>query len=327
MFFKTLSKSGSLANIPRISIQGFEMFPSSSISDSRKFLTLFFFALDSFRYKESRNLSSEILDKTDDAKHYSHLAKKIKDAFNREFLDEDTNQYATGSQTSNALPLYLGMVPEGREKAVAKNLVDDIRITHNGHLSTGITGTNALEQALPEYGWADVMYEIATQTTFPSWGYQVLKGATTIWECFEFDSEHSLNMKMFGSTEKFFYKDLAGISLASSGYKRITIKPHIVGDLKNVSASVETVRGEVKSSWVREGDELRLEVTIPTNSQAKVSIPKLGHKNVTIKESGKTLFDECSYVGGVAGITGGSEDADYVTFDVGSGSYSFELRN
>jgi len=270
--------------------------------------------------------AAEILGKTNDTKHYSDLAENIKDAFNEEFFTENTNQYATGSQTSNALPLYLGMVPGGREEAVAKNLVDDIMITHNGHLSTGIIGANALEQALPEYGWANVMYEIATQTTFPSWGYQVLKGATTIWECFEGCSGHSLNMKMFGSTEKFFYKALAGISPAEPGYKQIAIKPHIVGDLKDVSASIKTVRGEVKSTWKKDGNGLRLDITIPVNSQAKVSVPKMEYQNVAITESGKAIFHDGSYVGGVAGITDGSEGANYVTFDVGSGSYNFKLK-
>lgn len=271
--------------------------------------------------------AADILGKANDAKYYSDLAKNIKDAFNREFFDEDINQYATGSQTSNALPLYLSIVPEGREKDVAKNLVDDIMITHNGHLSTGIIGANALEQALPESGWANVMYEIATQTTFPSWGYQVLKGATTIWEAFEYCPWCSLNMKMFGSVEMFFYKTLAGISPASVGYKQIAIKPHALGDLKNVIASVKTVRGEVKSSWVRDGDALRLDVTIPVNSQAKVSVPKMGLENVTIKESGKIIFQNGLYVGGVSGIIDGGESAKFVTLDVESGSYSFELSS
>lgn len=276
--------------------------------------------------------AAEILGKADDTKYYSDLANSIKDAFNREFFDESTNQYATGSQTSNALPLYLSMVPEGREKAVAKNLVDDIIITHDGHLSTGIIGTNALEQALPEYGWANVFYEIATQTTFPSWGYEVLKGATTIWEAFEYCPWCSLNMKMFGSVEMFFYKTLAGISPVSPGYKRIAIKPHVIGDLlvpvssvKEVSASVETVRGEVKSSWTRDGNELCLDVTIPPNSQAKVSVLKMGLESVTITESEKKIWEDGSYTGDVIGITGGIESDKYVTFDVGSGSYSFKL--
>lgn len=271
--------------------------------------------------------AAEILGKTDDAKHYSELAESIKDAFNREFLDEDTNQYATNSQTSNALPLYMGMVPEGREKAVAKNLAEDVIITHNGHLSTGIIGANALEQALPEYGWANVMYEIITQTTFPSWGHEVLKGATTIWETFEYCSQHSLNMKMFGSVEIFLYKCLAGISPASPGYREIAIKPHIVEDLTDVSASIKTPKGEVKSSWTKHGNGLHLDVTIPVNSQAKVSVPRMGLENVTIKEGGKTIWKDGSYIGDVAGITGGGEDARYVTFSVGSGSYSFEMRS
>jgi alpha-L-rhamnosidase len=271
--------------------------------------------------------AAEILGKSDDVKRYSNLAENIKDAFNREFLNEDTNQYATNSQTSNALPLYMGLVPEGREKAVAKNLAEHVITTHNGHLSTGIIGTNALEQALPEYGWANVMYELTTQTTFPSWGYEVLKGATTIWETFEYCPQHCLNMKMFGSVEIFLYKCLAGLSPARPGYRELAIKPHIVDDLKDVSASISTPRGEAKSSWTKYGNGLHLDVTIPVNSQAKVSVPKMGLEHVTIKESQKIIWKDGSYVGGAAGISGGSEDAWYVTFDVGSGSYSFEIQS
>ncbi|MBW2084220.1 MAG: family 78 glycoside hydrolase catalytic domain, partial [Deltaproteobacteria bacterium] len=223
-----------------------------------------------------------ILGRTKDARRYSDLAEKIKDAFNQEFLNKDTNQYATGSQTSNAIPLYLRTVPRDRLDAVVKNLVEDIMTTHKGHLSTGMLGTNALVQALPEYGWANVMYQIATQITFPSWGYEVLKGATTIWESWNGnpDEQLSYNMKLFGSVEKFFYKGLAGISPAEPGYKRITIMPHIVDDLKYARASIKTVRGEVKSNWTRNSNEFCLDVSIPVNSQAKVSIPKMGLENV-----------------------------------------------
>ena len=268
---------------------------------------------------------AQILGKTEDAGRYSDLAEKIKNAFNQEFLNKDTNQYATGSQTSNALPLYLSMVPEGREKAVAQNIVNDVMIGHNSHLSTGIIGTNALAQVLSRYGWANVMYEIATQTTFPSWGLQVLKGATTLWENFEYSPHWSLNMKMFGSVEKFFYKDLAGISPSGPGYKQIAIKPHIVGDFTSASASIETVRGMASSSWEKTGESLALEVSIPVNSQAKVSVPKMGLEDITISEDGKTIWENGSYISGVAGITASSESAQYIAFDVGSGSYSFKL--
>jgi len=308
---------------------GDHMEPQDNFSSFRPKHTPVPFTSTAYYYYDACILSrtAGILGKTEDAKYYSDLANNIKDAFNGKFFDEATNHYATGSQTSNALPLYLGMVPEGKEKAVANNLVDDIIITHKGHLSTGIIGTNALEQALPEYGWANVMYGIATQTTFPSWGYEVSKGATTIWECFEVDSNHCLNMKMFGSVEKFFYKDLAGISPASPGYKQITIKPHIVDELKQVSASVKTVRGKIKSNWIRKNNGFQLNVTIPVNSQAKVYIPKVGLKNVTVKESGKIIFQDDSYIDGIVGINDGKKNANYVIFNIGSGSYSFELRS
>jgi len=112
--------------------------------------------------------AAKILGKTDDYGRYSTLAGKIKNAFNEKFLDKQTNQYAAGSQTSNAMALHLGLVPEDRQDTVLKNLVDDIMIKNEGHLSTGILGSNALEQVLGEFGRADVMYEIATKTTYPA---------------------------------------------------------------------------------------------------------------------------------------------------------------
>ncbi len=87
--------------------------------------------------------AAKILGKTDEAERYSDRARRIKTAFNEKFLDKNTNQYATGSQTSNAMALHLGLVPEERKEAVLKNLVDDIMIDSEGHLSTGILGTNA----------------------------------------------------------------------------------------------------------------------------------------------------------------------------------------
>jgi alpha-L-rhamnosidase len=208
---------------------------------------------------------------------------------------------------------------------VLKNLVDNIMVKNEGHLATGILGTNALEQVLGLYGRADVMYEIATKTTYPSWGYTISKGATTVWESFELDNR-SLNMKMFGSTEKFFYKDLAGIGPAAPGFRKINIKPRIVKDLTYAKASLETVKGLVSSSWKKTDGSLILEVTIPVNSVAKVSVPKIGLQNVNVTESDKTVWKNGRFIKGVSGITAGSETDDYVTFDVGSGSYRFQLK-
>lgn len=271
--------------------------------------------------------AAEILGKVEDAAHYSELAAEIKAAFNQEFLNEDTNQYATGSQTSNAIPLYMGMVPKDKVDAVMKNLIDNIVTTRKGHLFTGMLGTNALAQTLAEHGAADVMYQIATQTTFPGWGYMVSKGATTIWESWDGDPETQLsyNMKLFGSVDKFFYKHLAGINATSSGYEQIAIKPCVVGDLEYAKASIKTVRGLVAVDWERDEKSLAMKITIPVNSQAKASVPKMGLRNVSVRESVGIIWEAGEFIKGVPGITAGSESDDYVSFHVGSGTYIFQL--
>ena len=288
---------------------------------------------------------AEILGKTNDAQHYSSLAEQIKKAFNQKFFHPATKQYATGSQTSNALPLYLGLVPKENREAVVRNLVNDILVTHQGHLSTGIVGLNALEQALPEYGRADVMYTIATQTSWPSWGYLLQQGATTLWETWEGDGEreYSLNMKMFGNTEKFFYKDLAGISPASPGYQQISVKPRLVGDLRYARAAVKTIRGLASVDWRKSRTSFTMRLIIPVNSTARIHIPKMGLKEVSVPgpgdgavfhltagevaEDGKwvVIHRAGQFVKKVAGITASAETSEYITFAAGSGSYAFEL--
>jgi alpha-L-rhamnosidase len=188
-------------------------------------------------------------------------------------------------------------------------------------------GTNALVYALPEHGAADVMYQLATQTTFPSWGYMVSKGTTTIWESWDGNPETQLsyNMKLFGSIDKFFYKDLAGIRPASPGYERIAVKPCVVGDLTHARASIKTVRGLVAVDWEKGGNYLEMKVIIPVNSQAKVSVPKMGLRNVSVRESGRAIWEAGKFIEDVPGITAGSETEDYVSFDAGSGSYIFQL--
>jgi len=268
--------------------------------------------------------AAHIIDKPDEGKHYFKQAARIKKAFIKEFFNEDTNQFATGSQTSNATALFLGLVPKGKKEAVLKNLVDDIMIKNEGHLSTGILGTDALEQVLGANDRADVMYAITTKTTYPSWGYSISHGATTIWESFE-ENSHSLNMKMFGSTEKFFYRDLAGIGMAATGFRKIAIKPRLVDDLRWVKASHDTMRGPIAVDWKKGDGSLQMNVAIPANTTAKISVPTMGLKNVVISESGKTIFKDGAYSSGAAGISGAKADGDYVTFDAGSGNYSFKV--
>ena len=271
--------------------------------------------------------AARVLDEVEDAPRYGALAGEIKEAFNREFLDRESNQYGGGSQTANAVALHLDLVPADRVEAVVANLVEDIRVRHNGHLTTGIIGTAALENALPRYGQAEVMAELMAQTTFPSWGEQIAKGATTVWESWNGDPEDelSLNMKMFCSTEVFFYRTLAGISPTSPGYRTIAISPSVVGGLTDVEAEVKTQSGPVAVAWQRDAGTFAMQVTVPVNTTAQVSMPKLGLGAVSVSEGGETIWEAGVYRPGVAGISAGEESGDAVTFAVGSGSYAFRL--
>jgi alpha-L-rhamnosidase len=286
-----------------------------------------------YYYKGAEILAkiARALGKTEDEEYYSKLTSKISDSFNRHFLNSDKNQYGTGSQTSNAFPLYLGIVPEENQKKVLENLILNIKDEHNGHLSTGILGTKALVEALPKYGREDVLYEIANKTTFPSWGYMISKGATTLWERWGgfryFNADmNSLNHIMFGCIDEFFYRDLAGIRPETPGYKNIVIKPHVLNNLTWVKGSVNTIRGKISSEWKRDKNSFTLKVTIPVNSIAEIYMPKMGNSKVIIREGRHTIWKDGKPVDEAPGILSSRGNQDYIIFETGSGNYNFHLE-
>ena len=260
-----------------------------------------------------------------DAKLYTELAGNIKKAFNSKYFDQTKNVYGTGSQFCNAMPLYLNLVPEGHKEAVLENLVRNVVVDHGGHLSIGEVGLPFLIRALTEQGRADVVYGMITNESHPSWGSDIKKGFTTLPEFFGGGGSHNHNM--WGTIDEWFYKALAGINIdpAQPGYKRVIIKPRILGDLKNVNGSVQTVRGLVASAWERQGDSLVLKVTIPDTATAEINVPKIGLKNAVVREGKRTVWRDGRWIEGVNGITGARESEEYVSFDAGSGVYDFEI--
>jgi len=271
---------------------------------------------------------AQVLGKTADAEAYGQLAAQIGEAFTREFYDAKHRVYASGTQTANAIALSFGLTSEDQRDAVAEHLIDDIVYRNNTHVTTGIIGVKCLFPLLTRMGRSDLAYELATQVTYPSWGYMVARGATTLWELWQEKTGpgmNSHNHPMLGSVGAWFYRALGGINTEAPGYRRIRIEPQIVGDLNWASATVETVRGTVSCSWARSPGRVTAHVVIPVNSEATVLIPKLGMADVVVLESGRVIYAEGRYRGGAWGMMGAREDPDHVVLDVGSGQYSFEV--
>ena len=267
---------------------------------------------------------AEILERKEDAADFSARAELIKEAFIKEFFNEELGYVGTNSQGCNAFALYMGLVPAGREQDVARHLAEDVK-ARGYHLTTGNLCTKYLPEMLTEYGYVDAAYKLLTQTTEPSWGYMIKMGATTIWERWEYATSwgmNSHNHPMYASVSAWFYKYLAGISpVEGSGFSQLVIKPYLPSELNRAGASVQTVLGEVCSSWERQNGEFSLKLSIPAGSRAQVHIPLLGK---TITESGQLIYDGAfSAVQGVRllGVT-----QERVILECVSGNYCFIVK-
>jgi alpha-L-rhamnosidase len=275
--------------------------------------------------------AARILGRPADAKLYDDLAGRIKVAFNKEFYDPKTRSYGP-TQTANTLPLFLDLAEGAAADGTWDRLTNDVVYGHDSHLTTGIIGTKYIMELLTRSGRAHLAYDIATQTTYPSWGYMIANGATTIWELWqkrEGPSMNSHNHPMFGSVGSWLYKALAGIDQAddSAGFARLVLRPQMVRDLEYASGSTRTVRGEVSTSWSRSDRCVRLEVGVPVGSEAEVALPKFNLRNVVVKEGQTAVWSGGKFVSGVPGISGAEEpkDSGVVLIKVGSGRYIFEL--
>ncbi|HEY4280549.1 MAG TPA: family 78 glycoside hydrolase catalytic domain [Conexibacter sp.] len=225
-----------------------------------------------FQAAQALGQIAAVLGKQDDAAHYAQLAGSIGTAFNATYLDPVGHTYANGSQTSDALALDMGIVPDSQRQAVLDHLVANLK--DNGyHLNLGEIGLPALFRVLSNAGRDDVVYEIATQTTQPSYGAMLARGATSLTEFW--DGSGSQNHFMLGAIDSWFTSGLAGIRQApgSAGYRELDIAPAVVGDLTHVEGSYDTANGDVRSAWQRSGQRVTLEVTVPDGSTATVHVP------------------------------------------------------
>jgi len=291
---------------------------------------------------------ARVLSNLEDYERYSRLSDRIGEAFNRKFLAErEDRNYAHAeryskfwgyglSQTCNLLPLQAGIVPENKLGQVIDGLIQDIEITHDGHLNTGIIGTRFFFHILTKYGYGELAFKVARQTTYPSYGYMIREGATTLWERWEYlggVGMNSHNHIMFGAIDGWFYNVLGGIQPDPSSVAcgHFWIRPLVPKNLRFSTSSLETVRGTLRSEWRKNKENgkhsLSLLVQVPSNSGATICIPKLGHERVKLDEGSTVIFEDgTSIVLERNGIGSVKDCGHYLECEIGSGSYEFRLH-
>jgi alpha-L-rhamnosidase len=230
-------------------------------------------------YLQARDVSlaAQALGRGADATRYAALADSIRQAFNTQFLNASGTGYGDGRQVTSVLPLAFGMVPDDRVPAVGAQLVDTILNHDGGHLDTGIFGTRYLVDALARINRLDVAMTLLDQRTYPGFGYEISRGATSSWEEWLYSSNmETHDHAMFAGVNASLYTRLGGIEPAGPGYASVTVAPQVPPDVNRVAASIDTVRGTVASRWSRTAGAFDLDVTVPVNVTATVSVPVFG---------------------------------------------------
>ena len=268
---------------------------------------------------------------TADVATYSALAGQIATGFNQTYFDPSTGVYGTGTQLSYAMPLVLGIVPAGYQQGTVDKLVQNIA-AYGNHLTTGFVGTTFVFQALGMYGRNDVALAIAQRTDYPSFGYMVQQGPGTIWEGWvDSSAANGTSSKdhigLGGSIGQWFYQQLAGIQVGTTGsaYSNLVLAPSVVGDLTQASATQQTVRGTVESSWQRNGSTLTYHAVVPVGATAKIELPLLGGPGSTVIESGRTVYAAGHARKSDPGLTVGTANDQTLTITAGSGDYTFTV--
>ena len=253
---------------------------------------------------------ANLLDNPADAVDFKTLADKVEAAFQKRFFQPASGVYDNGTQTSSILPLAFGMVPAEDRAEVLRALKNSIEQQSHGHVGTGLVGAQWLMRTLTDNGMADVAYQIATQKTYPGWGYMVEKGATTVWELWNGDTaDPAMNsgnhVMQIGDLGVWMYERLAGMRADPEhpGFKHTIVRPYPAGDLTFVKASHESPYGKIAVAWKRAKGAFTMDVTVPPNTTATVWVP------------GKSATG--------AGLKPEKMEDGYTAFEVGSGSYSF----
>ena len=264
---------------------------------------------------------ANVLGKKTDSKKYEKLFLNIKNAFNKKYVDKNY-KIKGDTQTCYILALTYNLLDNEGEKCAAEYLVERIE-ERNFHISTGFVGTKDIMTVLEKIGRNDIAYKLLLNTTYPSWGFSIKNGATTIWERwngwtpdegFGNAAMNSYAHYAYGAVYLWMAENIGGIRPAEIAFKKIIIKPSPGGNLKNAKCEFESINGKISTDWSISKTAFKLNVEIPVNTTAKIYIPAA--KISDIKENGKP-------VSRVKNIQFTGMESEYAVFETGSGKYEF----
>lgn len=235
---------------------------------------------------------AKVLGRDEDAAKYTALRDEIRKAFVEHFVSAD-GKIKGDTQTCYVLALWFDLLPESMRSLAANRLKQHIMVDRQGHLATGFVGVGYLCPTLSSIGANDVAYTLLNNDTYPSWGYSIKHGATTIWERWDgWTEEHgfqdpgmnSFNHYSLGSVGEWMASHVAGIDLdpKQPGYKHILIHPEPGGGMTWAKGSYDSIRGMIKSSWTLNGGKIEMDITIPANTTATVTVPTNDPRSVLV---------------------------------------------
>lgn len=262
--------------------------------------------------------TARLLGKMEDAAGYEGLAVAVKRAFNKKFFNKTTHQYATGSQTANAMAVFAGLAEPADKAAVVENIVKDIR-NHNNALTSGDIGYRYLLKVLADERRSDVIFDMNSRADVPGYGYQLAHGATALTESWQALPTVSNNHFMLGHIMEWFYAGLAGIRATEGavGFREIVLRPEMAGNIAWVDGDYHSPYGMISSHWKKEGKTFDWSISIPVNTRAVIYVPAPAGGIVT--EGGRSLAGRKDMV--LMRRAGGK-----MVLQVGSGDYHFRVK-
>lgn len=220
--------------------------------------------------------TAKLLGNTEDARHYEQLAQNIRQAINQRFLNTEKGIYANGTQTELAMALYWDVAPHEQRNKVAAKLDEAVR-QRDYHLDVGVHGCKAILGALTDNGYAETAWRLVSQKTYPSWGYWIAQGATTLHENWRTDViiDNSLNHIMFGEVGAWLHKGLAGIRPceAAPGFRMVTVKPYFPDSLNSLTVGRQTDFGLLSTTWYRKDGTISYTISVPPAMTVRLSLP------------------------------------------------------